>query len=79
MESDIPYYTINTSVKAAECYIKQLTYHQTFQHLHVGGDYCLRLLFDKTHDTIKHTHTHNTNALNLTLVIILSRVDTFLF
>ena len=72
MESHIPYYTISTSVKAAYCYIKQLTCYQTFQQLHAGGDYWQRLLFDKTQDTIKHTQTHNTIALNLTLVITLS-------
>ena len=75
MESHIPYYTISSSVKVAYCYIKQLTCYQTFQQLHTGGNYWQRLLFGKTQDMIKHTQTHNTIAVNLTL----SRVDTFLF
>ena len=79
MKSHIPYYTVSTLVKAANCYIKQRMCHETFQQLHTGGDYWQRLLYDKIQDIIKHTHTHNTIALNLTLVITLGRVDTFLF
>ena len=79
MESDLPYQTISTSVKAAYCCIKQLTCHQTFQQLQAGGKYWQKLLFDKTQDTIKHTHTHNTIALNPTLAITLGSVNTFLF